>query len=115
MHLGRTARVIADDVPQDVVTNGCRVGFGDGGGARSMRGMEPIVYTLMLNFPEDRMTKMLRSAHQFLQFQQNPGECFESLCIRYGSLIDRTNFVAGIEINWVFSILDSSLHPKARA
>ena len=102
MHLGRTARMVADDIPQEVVTNGCRVDFGDGHGVRPMRGTEATIYTLMMDFPEDRMTKMLRTAHQFFLFQPIRGECLETMCIRFDTLIDRTNKVAGIEINWVF-------------
>ena len=78
--IGGVGRVVADELPDDILTHGAVMDLGDGLGNVRRTGVKLLLYALSRRFPDNPEATMIRTVLEFLEFalfrQANPPRWF---------------------------------------
>jgi hypothetical protein len=100
--IGGAARVIVDDLPEELLASGSIVDFGDGKGLVHRTGVELVFRAIFLRFPTDKEALMLRVGIEFFNFTPRRDELLPAIFLRFDVMLDRANTLAELGISFPF-------------
>jgi hypothetical protein len=100
--IGGAARVIVDDLPEELLASGSTVDFGDGKGLVHRTGVELIFRAIFLRFPIDKEALLLRVGIEFFNFTPRREELLPAIFLRFDVMLDRANNLAELGISFPF-------------
>ena len=100
--LSGAARVVADQLPDELLDSGAVVDLGDGLGAINRSGVKILFSMLYRKFPDNVEVLMLRSGLEFFGFTPAPGETVSIIFLRFDHMLDRANELVELGISFQF-------------